>query len=324
MGQVVPMQCVDKMIDIIRLYQDRHIPYKLEGHKHVRAGWVGVPCCYCQGNPGFHLGYSISGQFAGRFVCWRCGAHPVKETLSKLLNVPEHDLSEIFREYGGKGSSASYLPVESKTNVRKKAFKYPGGISPLLRHHAAYLERRGFDPEKLVAEWGIFSTGPLAPLETGGKIIDYKHRVMIPIEWEGKTVSFQGRDVTGRHKLKYMACPKERELIEHKRILYGRAPGDMAVLVEGVTDVWKLGEGAICCFGVKFKLPQIRVMAKWRKRIFVLFDPDQAGQDAAGKIRAELGFRGIEVIVLPGTEVDPGDMKQADADSLMRDLGFKR
>lgn len=192
-----------------------------------------------------------------------------------------------------------------------------------MPHHARYLSRRGFDPEQIVKQWGVMSTGPIAPLVTDGKALDYSHRIIIPIEWGGKVVSFQGRDVTNRHPLKYMACPKVREIIEHKSILYGSAPGDRAVLVEGVTDVWKLGEGALCCFGVKYRLPQIKILAARYKEVILLFDPDEAGNNQAKKISAELAFRGVTVIVESCGKTDPGDMTYEDARHLMKSLGLK-
>lgn len=318
------------MIDILKLYRAFNIPHKTKGHKHCRPGWVQTRCPFCTGNPGYHLGFCFSqpGQFHGKFVCWRCGGKSIKRVLSKLLRLKSNEINKIIKDYGGK---SNYGPaIDEQIKIRRKAFKYPAKTEDLLPHHARYLSRRNFNPDKLEKDWGLLSTGPIAPLVTNGKSLDYSHRIIIPIEWEERIVSFQGRDATDKHKLKYMACPQDREIIEHKSILYGKPSGDRCVLVEGVTDVWRLGPGALCCFGIKYRLAQIRLLAKF-KEVFIFFDPEVQAREQAEKIQSELLFRGVKAVHLPMEkknklpllDYDPGDMDQWDADKLMYDLGFK-
>ena len=134
------------------------------------------------------------------------------KTIAKLLNINENAARQLIKQYGG----IARRPVE-KAKDPQKEFQFPSGCSDLSSSHKQYLSRRGFDPDKLEYEWDLLSTGPISKLEG----VNYKHRIITPIHWEGQQVSFQSRDVTGKHPKKYLACPKNRELIHHKEILYG-------------------------------------------------------------------------------------------------------
>ena len=154
--------------------------------------------------------------------------------------------------------------------------------------------------------------------------INYSHRVLAPIHFQNKIVSFQTRDITNKSELKYLACPQTREEINHKEILYGidKCKSSTVVLVEGITDVWRLGPGTVACFGIGWKLKQMKLLASRFKRIIILFDDDPQAIQQAKLLEFELIFRGKEVIrkTIKG---DPGGMKQEDADYFMKNI-FKR
>lgn len=296
-------------MDIIQLYQDYNVPFQTEGHKHCRPGWVNTECPFCSGNPGLHLGASING---GHFYCWRCGWHPASQCIAKLLNISETKAKQLIRKYHG----ISNIP-EPVIKIRTKAHKLPGGISPLLKQHRQYLESRQFDADYLEKEWSLLGTGPVSLLDH----LDYKHRILAPVFWNRKQVTFQARDITNKHPLKYMACPKDRELIHHKHIVYGKQEKwtDTGICVEGITDVWRFGERSFCTFGIEFTIQQIRVIAKQFKRVAVIFDDEIQARIQADKLVAELGFRGIDAfrVDIAG---DPGSMSDADAKYLIKSI----
>jgi len=307
------------MLNIKQLYQDFHLNGITSGHKHCSGGWIHIECPFCSGNLGYHLGYcfDIQSRFFDKFVCWRCGGKSQRKALSGLLRISTYEADEIIRKY-------TVLTIQKKKEIKRKSnFKFPGGMTDLLPHHETYLKKRKFDPELIKNKYGVRSTGPLAPLEIEGKTLDYSHRIIIPVEWEGEIVSFQGRDITGKHKLKYIACPQELEIIEHKTIYYGNPINERCVIVEGVTDVWRLGNGAIALFGIKYRLEQIRKLAKM-KEVFLLFDPESQARKQAEKIYSELCFRGIKCWKLPDLKTDPGDMEQEEADELMFKLEMRK
>lgn len=297
-------------MNLVQLYEDFNVPHATEGQKHCQPGWVNTPCPFCTGNPGMHLGYNLSEDY---YHCWRCGGHPTPKTISKLIGVTESEAKKLLRKY----KIRINISKEPVVKIRAKAHKFPSGVGIMKSNHRKYLEGRGFDPEKLEKEWNLFGTGPISLLDG----IDYKHRIMAPIYWDNEQVTFQARDITDRHGLKYMACPKDRELIHHKHILYGKQSKwkETGVCVEGITDVWRLGEQSFCTFGIEYTSMQLRLIAKLFKRVFILFDPEGQATKQAVTLMNELKFRGMEASTLL-LDSDPGSMKQEDADYLIKNL----
>lgn len=258
------------------------------------------------------MGIAIDGS---RAHCWRCGWKPLSKTIATLIHVEEQQAKEIIRRYGGKPRARRSA---TQANILKKPFRLPTGTGPLLSHHKRYLERRGFDPDCLEQEWGLMSTGPVAQLSKA----DYRHRILIPIYWNREMVSFQARDATGKAEVKYKACPKEREKIHHQEILYGHPAGQrkkVAACVEGVTDVWRLGQLALACFGIEFTRRQVRSLARSFERVVVIFDDDPQAVLQANKLVSELRFRGVESWRIP-IKGDPADLSDDEAEQLIKEV----
>lgn len=297
-------------MDIENLYRDYNIQTASSSDKHYREGWLNCKCPFCSGHEGFHLGFHLQDEY---FVCWRCGSHPQKITFSAVLGVGIRDVGAILQKYSFVLRSPRKTP-----KVILKPFHLPSGIEEIFpQRHRMYLEKRGFDPDKIISKWGIKATGVYSKLEN----INYRHRIIIPYVWGGEIVTFQGRDITGKHPLKYLACPEIREKRNIKTIVYGNSKewGDLGIGVEGVTDVWRLGGLAVGLSGIKYKSRQVREIAKIFKRFVVIFDPEPQAQVQADKLVADLRFRGVDAFkqVLGS---DPADMNQADADALIRQL----
>ena len=300
--------------NVLQLYKDYHVSYQTEGHKHCRPGWANIPCPFCTGNPGLHLGVTVDG---GRFYCWRCGWHPASKVMSVILNKSEFEAKKILRQY----AIGFVLSPEVHSKIGRKLLKFPSNTTPLQKNHIKYLEnKRHFDAAQLEERWGLMGTNVLSMLDG----TNYAHRILCPVYWDGKLVTFQCRDITDKHKLKYLACNKEREVIHHKDILYGmqEAWGDTGICVEGITDVWRLGFPAFATFGIEYTHKQIRAMKKHFKRVFVLFDDEPQAVLKAEQLVSELQFRGVfsEKVSIYG---DPGGMAQADANYLVKELTQK-
>jgi hypothetical protein len=296
-------------MDILKLYQDHGVHYAEEGHRHHRPGWVNVECPFCSGNPGMHLGYNLEG---GNFVCFRCGSHSVLLTISKLLGMNSDETKKLLRTY--KGHS---LTTTAPVKISKKHHKLPSVTASMKTSHRKYLMNRGFDPEQLEKQWGLLGTGPSSMLDG----INYKNRILAPIIWDNQQVSFQTRSLKPQDPRKYMACPEERELIKHKHILYGKQASwtSTGIVLEGVTDVWRLGEKTCATLGIKFTSHQVRILSNVFTRIFVIYDPETQAQAQADILTSELMFRGVETQKIT-LNTDPGDMKQSEANYLIKQL----
>jgi hypothetical protein len=306
-------------MDIIQLYEDFSLDYKTEGHKHCRPGFVNVECPFCTGNPGYHLSFNIKNKY---FLCWRCGWHPIANSISELLHVDKTSAITIVKKYGELPDS--YLSIKEAT-TNALPHRLPSGVTPLLKSHKKYLINRNFDPDQLEKDWGLISCGPMSTLTTTQKTINYSHRILIPIHWNGEQVSWQTRDVTGKTDLRYAACPEEREIIKHKHVLYGKQEkwGNMGILVEGVTDVYRLGFNAFCSFGIKYTAKQLRLIAATFVRVPVMFDDDPQAIVQAQTIIDELLFRKVDSFMVK-IKGDPASLPQKEANYIVKHLLKKK
>lgn len=298
-------------IDIVKLCKDQGIPYATEGAKHCRPGWVQLHCPYCGHRDKWFLGYSVT---SGALTCWHCGKHKLGDTLRLLLRCDRSKVGLLIEKYRIKGKARNPVQVRASQKQRASVLKMPPMCGPMEKRHKVYLEKRKFDADKLERIWDLLGTGIHG---------DYKNRIILPIFLNGKMVSYQGRDITNKHELKYKACREEDEVVHHKHILYGvdLVPGDVAVVVEGAADAWRLGPGAVATFGTGFTLPQLNLFCRMFKRAFFLFDPEPAAQARADKAGSLLNARGVDVEILEiDGDYDPGDMPQDEAKHLMKEL----
>lgn len=294
-------------LDITSFFSDYGVRFITEGSKHCQAGWVQTECPFCSGNKGYHLGYSLRDDY---FNCWRCGFHPSFEVIKALTFLNWDKVKEVAKEYYT-GSTGNGLPEKIKHKAEKVV--YPTGTGEMTEYQMRYLERRGYDAEKVEEDWDLLGTGPIG---------SYKHRIIAPIKYNEILVSYQGRDQTDKSTLKYKACPQELERIDHKKILYGldKAKGDSVVLVEGITDVWRLGPGSVASFGIKTKASQILLLAEKFRKVFIMYDDDPQAIVEAEKIGSDLSMCGVPIVEICLIDGDPGNMEQSEADEIMKEL----
>jgi len=303
-------------VNFIQLLHDYNIPYQTNGHKHCRPGWANMPCPFCTGNPGLHLGLNIKYSY---WYCWRCGYKKADAVIAKLLNISIKQARDIIKKYT---TSILLDEVITKEEEDKEPFKLPTDLHPLtLEHspyHYKYLVKRNFDPGKLVKEWGLQAAGPTSMLNE----LKFSNRIFIPIYWNGELVSYQGRSINPKNEIRYLFCPKSMEIINPKDILYGNPEywSDIGICVEGVTDVWRLGPCAFATFGVNYSRKQLKLMTMLFKKIYVLYDDDKAGLEAGEKLVSELNMYGLEAERVHIGGDDPADLSQREADELVKSL----
>lgn len=291
--------------DVIGFCQKYGIEHVTEGHKHTRPGWVQMECPFCVGNPGYHLGFSTE---AGVWNCWRCGSKRLWDVLVALLGGNAQEASRALREYKGR--------PEPRLQRRKRAqeLEIPSGLQPLTKRARRYLQERKFDPDLIASMWEVQSTSNIGRL---------RYRIFVPIIVEGHMVSWMCRDVTGKSGVKYLAQAEDKEIISNKETLYGmdQAGGTTCVVVEGVTDVWRLGPGAVATFGIKYTPKQVSTLIKNFRNFHILFDPDNQAVKQASALGRTLSMLGGKVKLWHLNTCDPGDLPQSAANDLMREVG---
>jgi 5S rRNA maturation endonuclease (ribonuclease M5) len=297
------------MIDFPRMLTALGIPFTTEG-KNIGNGWIGIRCPVCPDHSD-HGGFNL---IKGHYSCWKCGWHRASKIIAILAKTTEENAKKIIRQY-----TTPYLPLTPHHNEPCRALYAPTGPlklpgQPLTLRHQQYLISRKFNPAKLAALYGLLGTGPVGRL---------KHRIIIPIIQDGTVVSYQGRDITDMAGKRYLPCLKEEEIKPWKHCLYNIDNcNDKIIIVEGVTDVWRLGYGAVSTFGTKFTTEQVKLIFKKNiKEVFILFDNEPTAQKQAYKLAREISGQNIEVTIV--TELDnkdPAELSWQDAKELKRSL----
>src|SRR5580700_9180876 len=180
-------------------------------------------------------------------------------------------------------------------------------------------------PEKLLVESGLVSR------DQSGRMFDrFRRRITFPISNEsGKIVAF-GCRALGDDMPKYLNSP-ETPIYSKSNVLYhlDRAKealrrSDFAVLVEGYMDAIAVARAGIsnvvASCGTSLAEPQIKLLARFTRRVIVNYDPDTAGQTATERSISLLLEQDFEVRVLALPPI--GDRK-ADPDLFIRDRGIE-
>jgi DNA primase len=173
--------------------------------------------------------------------------------------------------------------------------------------------------EKFLVESGLVSR------DQSGRLFDrFRRRITFPISNEsGKIVAF-GCRALGDDQPKYLNSP-ETPIYSKSNVLYhlDRAKdalrrSDFAVLVEGYMDAIAVARAGIsnvvASCGTSLAEPQIKLLARFTRRVIVNYDPDTAGQTATERsisLLLEQDFE-VRVLALPGN---------ADPDKFIREQG---
>lgn len=300
--------------DLESYLQDRDIEYATTG-KNVSDGWTEVRCPFCDDNS-MHLGISSE-----RLInCWRCGT---KGSVIKYIMVMEncsfHKAEQIVKQF--LDDTLEHLRVDiTERSVRTgKGSVLPKDVEPLSLQHYKYLESRGYNPLEIEKKYKLKALG-----KAHGDDKKYQFRIIIPMIVNGIIVNFTARDFTGKQHPKYINLSNDKAIIPIKDCVYNiDTVRDIALIVEGATDVWRMGNGTIATMGIEFTQSQVNLILKKKpKKIFTMFDSEPRAQKQAQKLAETLsGFSSVENIELESG--DPGLLTQPEADNILRDLGIK-
>lgn len=281
----------------IRDILDQHgITYKSEG-RNTRQGWLQLTCPNCKGED--YLGINTSGGYAN---CWRCGKLKLADVVATLARISTGQAATALKglqpEYGVAKAPAGRLSV-------------PYGVGPLQPAHIRYLRGRGFDCEELVRLWGIGGIGVARRLQW---------RVYIPIYRHGKQTSWTTRAISDTVQMRYSSARLEEEAYPHKQTVYGLDYVRHACIVhEGPLDVWKVGPGAVCTFGLSYSPAQINAISRVPVRA-ICFDNEPEAQRRAEKLAADLAVFEGETYNVTLDSNDPGSATEKEIMRLRHEI----
>lgn len=277
---------------------------------NVGKNWIGLDCPFCaDGDTGGHLGIN---ETTKAINCWRC---QTKGNVIKLIGYLQgkkaiYSTLKHFTHVNGR-----LIPLKHHIDdLRGVTCVLPKRSTPtILQIHATYLKNRNFDPKYLYEKYELRSVG-ICP--------DWGYRIIIPIYY-GKTLgTFVGRDITDNALIRYKACPINKSLIDPKGGIYNlQSAADRLILVEGVTDVWRIGDGCGAIMGTTLDDRQIAdIISSNVKEIFILFDNDEAGKNASTIWGNALSaFLPTHTIQLTGVD-DPGSLPNNEVEILRKDI----
>ena len=291
-------------MDIIEYLQSRGIDYIEEG-KNVGPDVVNINCPFCS-DPSYHLSVHLTKPV---FSCWRCKTQghiskliyhfegkKAPFVLDKLSYIAAHIRSRSLTHEHGKELRSSV----KLTNTAQKS---------LFQLHSDWLESRNFNPEYIFNKYRLMCVGPTSKL---------KYRLIIPIYLNRRFVAYIARDVTNRAELRYIAGKNEDCVVPVKHTLYNYDNAkDTAIVVEGATDVWRIGDGAIATLGTVFTSQQIFLLGKFT-RVFIMYDAEAQGVGEKLVHQASSVVPFVELIEM--SEGDPADMTEEEVRSLRREL----
>jgi len=306
--------------DVISYFEDKQYDYHTAGEKNVTNGWVNIECpfpnCY---DPSWHCGINLESLL---FNCYNCG------NKGNILSL----IQEI--EKCGFGKAKSILKLYSNTDFyRSKQLEVRSlykmnrdiSIHNILpkqacdnfdKKHLNYLKNRGFNPVQLISKY---------KLKMYGSIGKWKFRIIIPVFFNRQIVTFTSRSIIDSIEPKYKHQFDNKSIIPIKDTLYNfdNIPRDKVIITEGVTDVWKLGNGAIATYGYNVGKNQIDILKSRNfKDIFIIFDSEDKAKKRAISLANNLGSFHCNIEQIDLSCGDPGDMDFDSVLKLRKELNF--
>ena len=291
--------------------------YKVEYNNRVNRGWTNVTCPFCDDKT-FNGGFNNAGNY---FHCWKCGAHDFKQALSRTINVPINEINGIIEEYAGRNVILNKLN-NKKTSIKK--IELPSDTFTTMERK--YLRERNFEPKYLHDKYKLVG---------GGIAGDWKYRIIIPLIYDGKIVSWTGRSILSKRQLQELKIPRyknlsiEKSVIDPKSILYNldNCKNKVGVLTEGPFDVMRLGNDFFCSFGTQLTQAQISLIKSRFEKIFIMFDNEIEAQNKARKFGLQISSIGVDVELVDAYgdfgKNDGGELTESEVQVIRKELDLK-
>jgi DNA primase len=221
----------------------------------------------------------------------------------------------LYHSMLGKPEGQKALKYYYKRNFGKELIKkFKLGYAPdSWNSTLETLKKRGF------SEQNMLDAGLIIERDNGGHYDRFRDRAMFPIrDFMGRPIGFGARRMSeDSDQPKYINSPQSL-IYDKSRSLYGlfEAKNSMrnrreAILVEGYADVLTLHQAgfdtAIASSGTALTPEQLDVIARYCKKIYMVYDADEAGTKAARKgteIALAKGFEVLIVTLPPGEDPD--------------------
>ncbi len=251
-------------------------------------------------------------------------ARSAKDRLFDLLRTAAEYYNHLLTETNEGKEGLSYLERRGIGPEVIKSFML--GFAPAgWSHLSEFLAKKGYSEREIVTA-GLAKPRPRAPSGERGIYDIFRNRIIFPIfDSRGRVIAFGGRcldETASPEEPKYINSP-ETPVYQKSKVLYGfyqarksiQDKGEI-IIVEGYTDLLALFKAgitwAVATLGTALTVHHFSLLGKFCERIYLAFDSDRAGIEAARRpIDFWDRFR-IETFVvnLPDGE-DPASMMES-------------
>lgn len=291
---------------IINFFDEHGISYRTSG-KNIGAGWIGLESCpFCTAG-GFHFGVHARNKTGS---CWICGESCGCLTLVKvLLDCDKREAWSEIKRFNS--DDLSWIPDQDYTG---DSVIFPDGmVKGLTKGAWDYLKGRNYPVKELQQQFKLRSTEYGATLYVDDREWDFSNRVIVPVYMNRRLQCYLGRDYTDNHDPKYMNSPVVASITAPHHCIYNydTLTGKIIIL-EGVTDVWRMGAKTGAFLGITYTAAQVRLLAQKRvTEANVLFDK---GAEKRAKLLAT-ALTGVidKVRVAYLDDGDPGELTHDEA-----------
>lgn len=291
---------------------------RLRSHVVASGEQYRVDCCYCGDTRKrlyFNYQWAVSDPETGND-----NLHVVKCFNEDCVATRQRQQDLLNRVYPLGRERCQALPQASQVPLPAPYVpSLPDGVLvpldqlPGAHDAVTYLAQRNFDPAAIWDAWQV----QFCELSVSAQPSPSR-RLVIPIhDAERHLAGWQARYVGDCPDSipKYLTCKGMRK----SQLLYGLpqaiATAGPVVIVEGPTDVWRLGPGAVALFGKDMSLAQQQLLDRYLpgRQVVVFLDRDAQGK--ATELRTTLLNRGRVTVLagLPEGRDDVGDCTPEEA-----------
>ncbi len=204
-----------------------------------------------------------------------------------------------------------YLEKREVTDDTRKTFRLgyaPESWDALL----SYLKRKGSSQDQ------IDRSGLVVKREEGRSYDRFRGRLIFPVmDLQGRPIAFGGRTLDPNGEPKYFNSPETPAYIKGRHLFGLQLTRDeirkkgFAILVEGYLDLivpYQAGvRNLVASLGTALTTEQVKLLARFARKVVVNYDGDRAGVQAAKKAIETLLSEDLEVKVLVLPDSDPDD-----------------
>jgi hypothetical protein len=266
--------------------------------------------------------------------CWVCGGGSLLDLAMEVKNLDEDEALVFLLQYCDDARSDSdfvddFLAMFEDAEHRVKTLPYFNEkvlerwpLAFEVEFTQSYLGRRYISEEMANGAGLRFAESYRKPSPPGGKFADdkdfYGPALIIPHYWQERLVGWQARSLTDERPEwvpKYINThdfPKEHTIYGFHWLVHQH---DMAVVVESPMSalfLWSLDIPAVATFGDSVNDPQLRLLRRFQRGVYLWPDNDKAGRGFL-KRASEYLLPYVPVYQVPfvgGEKSDPGDLVQ--------------